>query len=232
MADKQKYPVFSEKNWWVLRKQFQSSVPKEISTTYLKSLFDLTSNEAANSNLLNLKYLGIVNEENKPTPLANEWRIDESYKSACGKMLNSIYPNELMDLFPSDGIDRKKLKNWFMTKCEVGDNAAGQMAAMFTILSNGDIKDLLSKSGSDRKTNNAKKEKEPQAIKKTPNQEKNTTVDEQSFTNEANSDRKYIHNRPNLHIDLQIHISPESTPEQIDTIFASMAKHLYGAEYK
>ena len=36
-------------------------------------------------------------------------------------------------------------------------------------------------------------------------------------------------NLPNLHIDLQIHISPESTPEQIEAIFASMAKHLYGA---
>ena len=36
--------------------------------------------------------------------------------------------------------------------------------------------------------------------------------------------------RPNLHIDLQIHISPESTPDQIETIFASMAKHLYGVD--
>jgi len=39
-------------------------------------------------------------------------------------------------------------------------------------------------------------------------------------------------NRPNLHIDLQIHISPDSTPNQIDTIFASMAKHLYGMNDK
>ena len=39
-------------------------------------------------------------------------------------------------------------------------------------------------------------------------------------------------NRPNLHIDLQIHISPDSTPDQIDTIFASMAKHLYGMNNK
>lgn len=31
---------------------------------------------------------------------------------------------------------------------------------------------------------------------------------------------------PKLHIDIQIHISPETTPEQIDQIFASMAKHL------
>ena len=30
-----------------------------------------------------------------------------------------------------------------------------------------------------------------------------------------------------MHIDLQIHISPEASTEQIDAIFASMAKHLY-----
>lgn len=40
----------------------------------------------------------------------------------------------------------------------------------------------------------------------------------------------YTNNRPNLHIDLQIHISPESTPEQIEAIFACMAKHLYGVD--
>jgi len=33
---------------------------------------------------------------------------------------------------------------------------------------------------------------------------------------------------PSLHIDIQIHIDANATPEQIDQIFASMAKHLYG----
>ena len=32
---------------------------------------------------------------------------------------------------------------------------------------------------------------------------------------------------PTLHIDIQIHISADAKPEQIDQIFASMAKHLY-----
>jgi hypothetical protein len=35
---------------------------------------------------------------------------------------------------------------------------------------------------------------------------------------------------PSVHIDIQIHISPEATVEQIDQIFKSMAKHLYGAK--
>jgi hypothetical protein len=33
---------------------------------------------------------------------------------------------------------------------------------------------------------------------------------------------------PSLHIDVQVHVSSEASPEQIDQIFASMAKHLYG----
>ncbi|MCW5863178.1 MAG: hypothetical protein KIT52_08740 [Anaerolineae bacterium] len=34
---------------------------------------------------------------------------------------------------------------------------------------------------------------------------------------------------PAIHIDIQIHISADAKPEQIDQIFASMAKHLYGS---
>jgi hypothetical protein len=33
---------------------------------------------------------------------------------------------------------------------------------------------------------------------------------------------------PAIHIDVQVHISPDTTPEQIDKIFASMSKHLGG----
>ena len=38
--------------------------------------------------------------------------------------------------------------------------------------------------------------------------------------------------KPELHIDIQIHISPDADASQIDQIFASMAKHLYGRESK
>ena len=35
--------------------------------------------------------------------------------------------------------------------------------------------------------------------------------------------------QPSVHVDLQIHISPEATPEQIEKIFASMRRYLYGS---
>ena len=38
-----------------------------------------------------------------------------------------------------------------------------------------------------------------------------------------------IPGQPSVHIDFQIHISPEASPEQIEQIFTSMRRHLYGS---
>jgi hypothetical protein len=43
------------------------------------------------------------------------------------------------------------------------------------------------------------------------------------------SGRPGVIGNPAVHIDFQIHISPEARPEQIDQIFASMRRHLYGS---
>lgn len=39
-----------------------------------------------------------------------------------------------------------------------------------------------------------------------------------------------VNKAPSVHIDIQIHISPEATTDQIDQIFKSMSKHLYGSQ--
>ena len=47
----------------------------------------------------------------------------------------------------------------------------------------------------------------------------------------AESKQTHAHRRsdlPSIHIDLEIHISPESSPEQIEKVFESISKHLYG----
>ena len=47
---------------------------------------------------------------------------------------------------------------------------------------------------------------------------------------EGNGKAAITTNRPALHIDIQVHIDPTSSADQIDQIFASMAKHFYGNE--
>ena len=55
--------------------------------------------------------------------------------------------------------------------------------------------------------------------------------DEQSgVTTIAQPTASIAANAPSVHINIQIHIDPNSTPEQIDQIFGSMARHLYERE--
>ena len=76
--------------------------------------------------------------------------------------------------------------------------------------------------------------------------EENVPIDQQEKGDEKNSERSakdpipnYTpdmpqsmspQSAPSLHIDVQIHIDSSASSEQIEQIFASMAKHLYGRE--
>ena len=97
--------------------------------------------------------------------------------------------------------------------------AADKMVALFMLLKSGEIKDK----------NIATPKKSGKAVSKIAKPQAPSKSKEDSEPSDPVVKPQPHGNRPNLHIDLQIHISPESTPEQIEAIFASMAKHLYGA---
>ena len=48
------------------------------------------------------------------------------------------------------------------------------------------------------------------------------------ITNRTNASNGAAASEPSLHIDVQVHIDATASAEQIDQVFASMAKHLYG----
>jgi hypothetical protein len=142
-------------------------------------------------------------------------------------MLGLVYPQELLDLCSGNGFDRNAAKSLFLGK-GVGESAASNMTALFVLLKSGEVKEKK-----DRNQTVAKKTTQnPKATsgKSSSQTAKQQDVPQQSVGEQSVATNPATSNRPNLHIDLQIHISPESTPEQIDSIFASMAKHLYGVD--
>lgn len=83
---------------------------------------------------------------------------------------------------------------------------------------------ILLKSGLNANESKAKVEKKlntKEPAKKKANSIAQNDKPVKTLTREIDSDK------PTVHIDLQIHISPSSTPEQIDKIFESISKHLY-----
>lgn len=230
MADKQVYPRLPEKNWWIIRNQFKKTLPSAVTTSYLKSLLNLTSEKAASNLLPPLRQLGLIDEEGKPTVRANEWRSDSKYSETCKSIVQEIYPQELRDLFAGPEFDRKSIKEWLMHTSSIGEGAADLSASMYILLNEATLKDdeELSKklNGSTKK---APKEKSIKSSTKSTEPEiKSTSIEPMEPTPQVSiSQSKGDSFSTALHIDLQIHISADASADQIESIFANIAKYLY-----
>ncbi len=229
MAEKQIYPMISEKSWWQLRNQFKKTIPSAVNVSYLKSLLSLNSDQSARNILAPLRQMGIIDADGKPQPRATDWRSDAKYADVCATIISEIYPQELLDIFPDTQIDTATAKSWFMDTCSLGDNAAGKITLTFSMLKSGQIKTDADVAKAPTTTQKPKKNKAPKNI---PTDSGAVPVSAPSTpTSAANTSRNAGFTScatPSVHIDLQIHISPDASSEQIDSIFASMAKHLYG----
>lgn len=213
------YPVFSGANWWKLRSKFKSAYPKgAITEEYLASVLGMQIGSVKNNGILsNLRTLGLLDDENKCTDLANRWRLDDTYISACEEIRNRVYPPELIDI----GTERGAVTTWFMNKSGAGESQAGKLTALYLLISLPEIKEPTAKTKTSPKT---PVDKQPKAVKKAEISPAPTLQNEEKGTNGTTIPT------PSMNINLQIHISAEASPEQIDQIFASMAKHLYGRE--
>ncbi len=228
------YPKIPRANWFAIRERFKSKPPGEVTASYLASV--LSINLPSAKNLISpLKALGLIGEDNRPTDLAFDWRHDDTYSEACHRMLDATYPQELRDLFSQPDSSPQAVATWFSRHTRGGDAASKANAAMYLLLLEADLskKELT-------------KVRKPSAAEQRPAGLKAAVP---KFTPPGKSVRQATNSKPvvnhptdleaaevaqqpkggfspKLHVDIQIHISPDSSAEQIDKIFESMAKHL------
>ena len=225
------YPRIPESNWWKIRDQFKKTMPAAVTTPYLRSLLSLNSEKAASNLLGPLRRLGLIDEEYKPNDRANNWRNDAEYAEVCKDMLAEVYPQELRDLYSGQNLDRQAVADWFSHNARLGEGAASATAQMYVLLNEGVPR------SSEAQTK--KGEVKPKAAKKTAasksEQAAPKTVQAPANDSKVSGGEKHktqdsakVQHSPTVHMDFQIHISPEAGAEQIDAIFAAMAKHLYG----
>lgn len=220
---KTSFPMLPVSSWWAIRKKFQQTTPKEVTPSYLATVLR-TSEASARKNVINyLKPMGIIDDEGRPTALANKWRFDDKYAEVCEEIISSIYPQELMDAIPNPAEERQAVGNWFASKTGLGKGAAQRMAALYILLSESDPSKGEKASIKGVRGRKAKPVKEPGVESKKVVQ-KEATIETKEHVG-AEQQAPHIASAPSIHIDLQIHLSPEATADQIDQIFASMAKH-------
>jgi hypothetical protein len=228
-----RYPMLSAKYWWALRKRFATSMPKDVSPSLLGPMFKMNPKSAGNNIIPALKLTKIIDNDGKPTDRAYDWRDNKKYPEVCQQILNEIYPQELLDLAPDTNTDRKTILDWFANTARVGEDAANRFANFYLLLLEADPS-KEHEAPSPSSTSKGKPKVATAAASPKRGQSRTSSSKHEQPSEEQPSEASTppreaaepVKNHPSLHLNIQIHIAPETNPEQLDQIFASMAKHL------
>ena len=225
---KASFPTIPVGHFLTLRGQFKKSIPSTISSNYLATILNMTE-AAANANILpGLKQIKLIDNDGKVnSDRAKKFRDDELYSAFCKEVMIESYPKGLLEIFTEIPNDKTSIKRWFMNHSGVGENAAGKFASMFALL----LEANPNKVSDTKPSTNGTKPKEVKVkAKVSPIVETRTTVVqtevEQPKHNASSTNHTQTHN-PEVHVNVQVHISSDATNEQIEKIFESMGKHLF-----
>lgn len=231
--DKKKgYPKIPRNNWFLLREKFKQRTPEKVSPSYVASALGMGEASASANIIPPLRTFGLIDEAGKPSDLAYDWRDDRKYTEVCKTIIEATYPQELRDLFHTADSDFKEVSNWFARSAKVGESAARGYTTTYIMLLEADLsKAKESSSGKPKNTGSVPARTAKSSTKPViPTKSTKPSVARKSSDSDSTLDDADDKGRrgfsPRLHVDIQIHISPDSSPEQIDKIFESMAKHL------
>lgn len=221
MADRQVYPAIPAKNWWDLRQRFKTSPPRDVSAAYLSDVLGIQERAAKNV-VPNLERIGLIDDKGKPTALAARWRDDEEYPAVTREIIAAVYPQALLDVAPPDDPDAATVKRWFLRETGTGEGRANILTAFYRLLATGDPS---GQADAPRRVERTAAAPRPAARQSSPRVRTKTEDDDATDKNgSGGSGRVQL---PTLSVAVQVYIDKDMSAEQVDHVFASMAKHLY-----
>mgnify|MGYP001366557843 CR=1 FL=1 len=218
------FPKIANSNWWKLRDLFKKKVPAILTPTYLASALSMEEKSAYANLYAPFKKIGIIDDGGKPT--------DQKYPNVCKTLIEKYYPQEVRDLYHSPDDDLTRISNWFMNSTRCGEPAANMYAKFYLLLLKADINEAnnMTEKKDNKANGNTQKTSTSKKQKSQTKSEEHTNILKMNSNEKSNEpDRfsaKTLRHAPELHINIQLHISPETSADQIDKIFESMSKHL------
>lgn len=215
------YPAISVNIWWKLRERFVNAPPKEVTREYLANALDLSLKNAANV-MPAIRQVGLVDDSNRPTALAAQWRDDTTYAEACRTIIDQVYPTALTDVSPPDNVDTIAAARWFLNETQSGAPRARQLAAFYALLAKGELPGT-----SDKATRAATQARPARAARGEASQGRRASEE----SHRDNGRQTGFHPAaPTVSIAIQVYLDKNMDADQIDAIFKSMATHLYGRD--
>jgi hypothetical protein len=215
-------------HWWALREKFKQSIPGVVTDSYLAATLNMQAKSARANVLPYLADIGLIDKEGKTQDLAKAWRDDEQYANVCKTIRETVYPEELLLAAQNPTVDRAPAERWFGNHTGAGSSAVRRMVQFYTILVEADVAKRKQEVTANGKTTPKRPPRvSEQTSAKKAEQKKPVAQETPATSTSATGQQQAVMQAPGVCINLQIHISSDSTPDQIDKIFESMAKHIY-----
>lgn len=224
------YPKIGTTAWRALRARAVTAPSTKFNSANVATILSYDSVKSAADNVVYpMQKLGLIDESGTLTERGNKWRNDASYAEACQEILDAIYPSDLAGLTAADGSpDKAMVTRWFQYK-NFGQANANKMAITYVMIA----EKKLPEPPSDKESKPKAKKQAPGTAAKASNSASNPAanpaVNDAETTPVPPAQVAQSVARPDIHLDFQIHIAADARPDQIEAIFASMAKHLYSA---
>jgi Family of unknown function (DUF5343) len=195
----------------LLEKIRQVGVPQKATVQWLKTIGYTSSNDASLIGVL--KAVELIDANGVPTPVWSNYR-GTHHKQVLAEAIRKGY-SELFAVYP-DAWQRANsdLEHVFSTSSNAGKQVIAKTVGTFKAVC--ELADFGASDDQPTPTMHAGPMHSPLTQAPVPGASRGTITGNNAA--------------PSVHIDVQIHISPEASTDQIDQIFRSMAKHLYGAK--
>ena len=222
------YPAIPAKIWLRLREKFYTSPPKgDVTAAYLATALGLGAKVAANV-MPAIKQVGLVDEENRMTPLAGRWRDAATYAEACREIINTVYPDGLKDVSPPDAPDLDAAQRWFMNETSSGAPRAKQLASFYVMVAKADLAAASERVGRRETAGAAPAASSRPARSTAPSTNgKGSAPTPRKGEDRSDGTEDRLPALPSLSVAIQIYVDKDMTADQVDHAFAAMASHLY-----
>lgn len=234
MADVPSYPQIPSTVWTGVWRILHDSPSRRLDENSLAAELGVQKT-AAKQYLKELARLGLFNNDGTTTDLAKSWRADGDDPKVIDAILEFVYPQELRELAPADRLDRDKIVRWFVGQ-GLGGGAAQNKAATYMRIASG----VTSSAVKQTEGSNGSKAKAAPTPRRTrrgaPGSVDRSSQIGSAGHNGGDSDGNHDNGgrqrgptgRPELNVNVQIHISADSSAEQIDAIFSAMRRYFDG----
>ncbi|MGY6644680.1 MAG: DUF5343 domain-containing protein [Salinarimonas sp.] len=191
----------------ILAKIKQVGVPPKVTNAWLKTIGFTSSNDSSLVGIL--RKVGFVDGSGAPTERWGQFRGLQG-KAVLGECIRQGY-SELYSVYPDAHLrSNTELEHVFSSSSKAGKHAIQKAVSTF--------KNLAAEAEFSNGSVDGDTRFEAELL--------HAPVADTEAAARAGAKT----NSPSLHIDIQVHISSEASADQIDQIFASMARHLYGRD--